>query len=102
MTSLNTGERISGNFFQFKRNDYFHSTEKNIIYKADESRSVLESTTNSFVINKCVSHLIPINQLGEKEIVVMAGDFNDPVGSNPENYEVRKKGGEKVLAFCVA
>ena len=47
-----------------------------------------------------------VRKLREKEIVVIPGDFNGHVGSNPEKYEgqlggnscvVRNKGGEKIL-----
>ena len=52
-----------------------------------------------------------LKKLEEKEIVVIAGDFNCHVGSNPENYEyqlggygygVRNKEGEMILQFCAA
>ena len=50
-------------------------------------------------------------KLGEKEIVVTAGDVNSPVGSNPEyyedqrggyGYEVKNKEGGRILEFCAA
>ena len=52
-----------------------------------------------------------VRKTGEREIVVIAGDVNGHVGSNPENYreqyggqsyEVRKKERERSLDFYVA
>ena len=48
-------------------------------------------------------------KLGQKEIVVIAGDFNDHVGSNPEDYDdqhggngygVRNRKGKGFLSFA--
>ena len=41
-----------------------------------------------------------VRNLGEKEIVVITGDFNGQVGSNPENYEGQHGG--YGFKFCVA
>ena len=49
-----------------------------------------------------------VRKLGEKEVLVI-GDFNGQIGSNPENFEeqhggygygVRNKEGERILEFC--
>ena len=50
-------------------------------------------------------------KLGEKETVVIAGEFNGPIGCDPENYEdqhesygygIRNKEEERLLEFCAA
>ena len=49
-----SGDRISGNDSQFKRNDYFPSTEEIKINKIDVSGYVSEFRDNSFRVNKGV------------------------------------------------
>ena len=58
-----SGNRIFGSDSQFKRNDYFPSTEKITINKTDVSGYVSEPRDNSFRVNKGVrSH--DINNFG--------------------------------------
>ena len=49
-----SGDRISGNDSQFKRNGYFPSTQKTTINKTDVSGYISESRDNRFRVNKGV------------------------------------------------